>query len=165
MPLPPGQPARRKAVGAGPLLSMPGFCVTPLRHSRQLSTRDGDVAGHRGHRQHPRREPAAAAVHPVQPPPERRPMHMIVVAAPVPLPPPATGQPARDGDSEVEESRRVCAPSETTHTQIHSHTNISKAAIAAGTVGVGTHTAIAAHATGTATPAAVVVQMEARQQR
>ena len=31
---------------------------------------------------------------------------MIVVAAPVPLPPPATGQPARDG--EVEESRRVC---------------------------------------------------------
>ena len=47
MPLPPGQPALRRAVGAGPLLSMPGFCVTPLRHSRQLSTRDGDVV-HRG---------------------------------------------------------------------------------------------------------------------
>ena len=126
MPLPPGQPARRRAVGAGPLLSMPGFCVTPVRHSRQLSTRDGDVVGHRGHRQRPRREPAAAAVHPVQPPPERWPKHMIIVAAPVPLPPPAPGQPARDG--EVEESRRVCAPSETTQIQIHSHTHTYLAA-------------------------------------
>ena len=38
------------------------------------------------------------------------------------------------------------------------------AVIAARTIGVGTHAEIAAHATGTAAPAAVVVQIEARQQ-
>ena len=43
MPLPPGQPARRRAVGAGPHLPMPGFCVTEVRHSRQLSTRDFSI--------------------------------------------------------------------------------------------------------------------------
>ena len=114
MPLPPAQLAQRRAVGAGPLLSMPGFlvCVILVRHSRQLSTLDGDVVEHCGDRQHSLREPAAAAVLPVQPPPGRGPKQMIVVAAPVPLPLPAPGQPARD--VKVGGSRLVCAPSETT---------------------------------------------------
>ena len=47
MPLPLGQPALQRAVGAGPLLSMPGFCVTLVRHSRQHSARDGDVVEQR----------------------------------------------------------------------------------------------------------------------
>jgi len=36
-----GQPARRRVQGH--FISMPGFCVTLVRHSRQLRTRDGDV--------------------------------------------------------------------------------------------------------------------------
>ena len=60
-PLRPVQPARRRAVGAGPLLSVPVFCFAMGRHSRQHSTRDGNEVEHRGDRQHSRREPAAAA--------------------------------------------------------------------------------------------------------
>ena len=119
MPLPPGQPARRRAVGAGPLLSVPVFCLAMVRHSRQHSTRDGDEVEHRGDRQHSRREPAAAP----NSPPEQQPMQMIVVAAPVPPPLPAPGQPARDG--KVEGSRRVGAPFEITNKSRYALTRVT----------------------------------------
>ena len=121
-PLRPVQQARRRAVGAGPLLSVPVFCFAMVRHSRQHSTRDGDEVEHRSDRQHSRREPAAAP----KSPPEQQPKQMIVVAAPVPPPLPAPGQLARDG--KVEGSRRVGAPSETPYIPIRTYTRIYPAA-------------------------------------